>query len=124
MSQNDNGMNIESSPVPSSQYKLREGIILKTICGEYVLVASGEARHHCPYVQQLNESAAYLWKFLEQGLDMNQMAARAAEDYSLSVEEIMPGLQDFIHMLLDQGYLYKTVSEGFEIEDNHMNQKK
>ena len=107
MSQNHNGMKEESLPVLLSQFKLREGVILETICEEYVLVASGEARHHCPYVRQLNESAAYLWKLLEQGLDMDQMAARAARDYGLSVEEIIPGLQNFIHMLLDQGYFYR-----------------
>ena len=112
MSQNDKRSGTESSPIFLAQYKMREGLVLEIICEENVLVASGEARHHCPYVMPINEAAAYLWKLMEQGMDMDQMAARAARDYGLSVEEIMPGLQDFINMLVDHGYLYKEDQVG------------
>ena len=107
MGEDRRGSKPEETLFPLSDYRIRDGVILQTICEESVLVAVGEARHFCPYVQQINESGAYLWRLLETGMDVHLMASRAAEDYGLPVEDITPGLDAFLDMLVEMGYLYK-----------------
>ena len=45
-------------------YKIRDGLVLETLCGTSLLIATLEARKYCPYVMQLNEASAYIWKML------------------------------------------------------------
>ena len=47
------------------QYKRRPGVVLLTIDGEHLLVATKEAREHCPYVTQINDAAADCWRLME-----------------------------------------------------------
>ena len=42
--------------------KIKEGFILRTICGEHVVVGEGLAQVNFNKMLSLNESAAYLWK--------------------------------------------------------------
>ena len=42
--------------------KIKEGFILRQICGEYVVVGEGLAQVNFNKMLSLNESAAYLWK--------------------------------------------------------------
>ncbi len=45
--------------------KIKEGFILRQICGEYVVVGEGLAQVNFNKMLSLNESAAYLWKAVE-----------------------------------------------------------
>ena len=42
--------------------KIKEGFILRQICGEYVVVGEGLAQVNFNKMLSLNESAAYLWQ--------------------------------------------------------------
>ncbi len=109
MKGNDRNQKPEYAAFFSRKFKVRKGIVLETVCDENILVAAGEARHFCPYIQPLNESAAYLWRLLEKGMTLDQIVDRATIDYELPVEEILPGLQDFMETLFQKGYLYKLL---------------
>lgn len=41
---------------------IKEGFILRQICGEYIVVGEGLAQVNFNKMMSLNESAAYLWK--------------------------------------------------------------
>ena len=45
--------------------KIKEGFILRTICGESVVVGEGLAQVNFNKMLSLNASAAYLWKSVE-----------------------------------------------------------
>ena len=45
--------------------KIKEGFILRTICGEHIVVGEGLAQVNFNKMLSLNESAAYLWKEAE-----------------------------------------------------------
>ena len=45
--------------------KIKEGFILRTICGEHIVVGEGLAQVNFNKMLSLNESAAYLWKEVE-----------------------------------------------------------
>ena len=42
--------------------KIKDGFILRQICGEYVVVGEGLARVNFNKMLSLNETAAFLWK--------------------------------------------------------------
>lgn len=41
------------------KYQIRPGVVLSEVCGEYLLLATMEASRYCPYVYQINETAAF-----------------------------------------------------------------
>lgn len=45
--------------------KIKEGFILRSICGEFIVVGEGLAQVNFNKMLSLNESAAYLWKEVE-----------------------------------------------------------
>ena len=42
--------------------KIKDGFILRTICGEHIVVGEGLAQVNFNKMLSLNETAAYLWK--------------------------------------------------------------
>lgn len=64
-------------------YKTRMGVVLTEIAGEYVLVAAKALLDECPYVTQLNESSAFLWRQMEQGASLDELEAAVAEEYEI-----------------------------------------
>lgn len=88
-----------------SSYKIQPGVVLTSVCGEHMLVATRLARGKCPYVKQLNSTGAFYWSLLEQGKDLEEMVAIASEAYGVDGERIRPGLEKYIEGLRSGGYL-------------------
>ena len=87
------------------KYHLREGVVLVEIAGEFLLVATRDARKYCRYYYQINETAAYYWKKMEQEPDLDKVMAAASTEYAISEEEIRPGFVAFLDSLEKEGYL-------------------
>ena len=67
--------------------KLKEGFILRQICGEDVVVGEGLAQVNFNKMLSLNESAAYLWKEVEgKDFDFATLANILIDNYSISRE--------------------------------------
>lgn len=86
-------------------YRIQEGLVMETICGTSLLISTLEARKYCPYVMQLNEAAAYIWKMLFNGEMINEMAAQIAMDFEISVDEAYEALNSFLRELVEKNYL-------------------
>lgn len=97
-------------------YKIREGIVMETLCGTSLLIATLEARKYCPYVMQLNEASAYIWQMLFDGKTYEEMIKRAAEDFEISVEQAGETIESFLSDLIEKKYLIPEGSEGEENE--------
>ncbi len=65
------------------RYRTRHGVVLTTIDGQYVLVSAKEARSTCPYTTQINETAAFCWRILEQGAGLEELTAKMQEEYEI-----------------------------------------
>lgn len=87
------------------KYKIRDGIILKNICGEWLLIAVGEAAEHCLYVRHINETMAWYWQLIEKGLDTEQIVNTALEKYDVPEETIHNDVFALMNQLKDYGYL-------------------
>lgn len=91
----------------------RDGLVLETICGTTLVIATLAARSHCPYVMQLNEASVYLWKLLAEGKDTAEIAKMAAADFQISEELAQQTIEGFVEGLIANNYAfaYKDNSE-------------
>ena len=97
-------------------YQGRPGVLLTHICGEYLLVATKEARNYCPYIKQLNKTGAYLWTILQTGKTISELEEAISERYSVSDKEAgRTAIQSFLYMLDESHYL--LVKETDDLQD-------
>ncbi len=67
--------------------KIKEGFILRKICGEYVVVGEGLAQVNFNKMLSLNASAAYLWeKFQGKEFSVQDMADALTEQYEVDAQ--------------------------------------
>ena len=95
-----------------TSYKTRPGVVLTEIAGEYVLVAAKSLLDRCPYVTQINESSAFLWRLLERGTSTAELEARVAEEYeSENVSEAREAIEAFVRQMIEMNYLVTVETE-------------
>ena len=88
-------------------HRIREGIILRNICGEWLLIAVGKAARHCMYVRQVNDTLAYYWERIAEGLSTEEIIAQACEDYDAPAEMIERDVNRLISRLYEMHYLVR-----------------
>lgn len=86
-------------------YHVCPGIVLATVCGENLLIATREARGKTANVKILNQTGAYFWKCFEQHRELNEIIAQASADYHISVEQVESAIEGFVSTLEKDGYL-------------------
>ena len=87
------------------RYPIRHGVVLEEVCGEYLLLATMDAASHCPYVYQINETAAFFWRLLERQLPEDEMLAAVVAEYDAPEELVRRDLGQFLKDLRQKGYL-------------------
>lgn len=96
-----------------TEYRIRQGIVITEICGEYLLIAAKKARETCPYVNQVNESFAYLCKTLENWCTSEQLKQAILEVYDLSDQKAADTeIKGFLEKMQHYGYLLTREGEG------------
>lgn len=88
-------------------HQIREGIVLKNICGEWLLIAVGEAANHCMYVRQINDTLAFYWQKLELGMSEEEIVRAAQEEYDAPEDMIRADLKGLIKDLYKKQYLIR-----------------
>ena len=93
------------------RYQTRPGVVLAEIAGEFLLVSPVALWDTCPYMTQLNESSAFLWRLLERGATADELAAAASQAYELdSPEDAVEGIRGFLREMIDMNYV--TIGES------------
>ena len=87
------------------RYRIRDGVVLKCICGEYLLIATGEAAEHCLYVRQVSDSLAFFWQMIEAGMEENAVVQKAMEEYDAPEELIRKDYRRLLRELEGMCYL-------------------
>lgn len=90
------------------KYKLRKGIVMTTVCGETLLVATAEAREDCPFTVRLNEASVYLLSLLETELSEEERAAKIAEHCGISLQKATSDMAGFMNTMLND---YRVIVE-------------
>ena len=88
------------------RYHTRPGVVLTTVDEQYLLVASKSAREFCPYITQINDTAAFCWRLLEDGADPDALLEHLAEEYEIDdSERVRTDLQELLDQLCKANYL-------------------
>ena len=92
------------------KYRIREGILLRKVCDVWLLIAVGDAVNHCKYVCEINESLAYYWQLLEQGLTTDAIVDKAASDYDAPKSQIEKDVKTLVNQLCNMGYIIEETA--------------
>lgn len=84
--------------------KIKEGFILRQICGEYVVVGEGLAQVNFNKMLSLNESAAYLWQEVSgKEFTKEDLVKLLLDKYDVSEERAATDVDKLIAIWLEQG---------------------
>lgn len=96
-----------------NRYKTRPGVILTSVCGEHLLVAAAAVRDLCPYVTEINETSAFLWRQLTAGADLDGLMAALDAEYDLpDPAAARQAVESFLQQMLDLHYLLPEEQGG------------
>ena len=87
------------------RYRIRDGVVLKCICGEYLLIATGEAAEHCLYVRQVSDSLVFFWQSIEAGLEEDAIVKKAMQEYDAPEERLRKDYRRLLKELVFMCYL-------------------
>ncbi len=77
--------------------KIKEGFNLRNICGEYIVVAEGEANIDFTNVISVNETAACIWKAVSgKDFTVNDMVEALLEEYEVDKETAEKDCQQLV----------------------------
>ncbi len=84
--------------------KIKEGFILRKICGEYVVVGEGLAQVNFNKMLSLNESAAYLWEQVAgKEFTSEDLVRLLLDKYEVSAEQAAADVQKLLDIWVEQG---------------------
>lgn len=87
------------------EYQVREEIILKNICGTWLLIAVGDASKHCLYIREINEVFAWYWERISKNIPAEKIIQEACSVYDASENLIRTDLMELYKNLVKMGYL-------------------
>jgi len=89
-----------------SGLRIREGVVLSQICNYPVLISLQELEGEVPYISQINETTADIWKLIQQGMDEPRICRTISQIYDVEEPET---IREDLHVLLKSmaacGYL-------------------
>lgn len=85
--------------------KIKDDFYIKEVAGLNVVVATGEAAEDMNAMINLNESAAFLWKQLENDTTKEELIKKLTEEYDVDYEKASISVDKFISKLNEIGCL-------------------
>ncbi len=79
--------------------KIKEGFLLREVAENYIVVAVGSAVKEFNGIITLNESAAYLWKQLQEDKTEEQLVDLLLAEYEVSEEQAKLDVNKFVEKL-------------------------
>ena len=85
--------------------KQKEGFVLRQVCGENVIVGEGLGTIDFGKLISLNETAADIFKLIQQGLDEDAIVAQMLQEYDVTEDKLRPEVQHLIGQLRSEGLI-------------------
>lgn len=90
-----------------NRFRTRQGVFLVELKGTYLLVCNHEARKHCVYVRRINETGAFLWNMVQDGLSFEEMLSLFMAKYDIEdPESVKRDIRAYIKQLEEKGYIF------------------
>lgn len=84
--------------------KIKEGFILRQLCGEYIVVGEGLAQVNFNKMLSLNASAAYLWQGVAgREFTVEDMATLLTDKYEVTFEQALKDAGKVAEVWLREG---------------------
>ncbi len=84
--------------------KIKEGFILRQLCGEYIVVGEGLAQVNFNKMLSLNASAAYLWQSVAgREFTVEDMATLMTDKYEVTFEQALKDAGKVAEVWLREG---------------------
>ena len=86
--------------------RIKEGFILRTICGQHVISGEGTANVNFSQLISLNESAAYLFRSVkDKDFPPETMADLLLEEYEVDAETALKDAKDLCDKWIEVGLI-------------------
>ena len=85
--------------------KIKKGLVLKEIAGNYVVVPTGALVKNFNGVANLNSTSAFLWAKCENGIDKEFLVNELIKEYQIDRETALRGVEKFIEMLKKEEFV-------------------
>lgn len=87
---------------------IQRGISLTEVQGIYLLVADEEGRKHCPYVKEINEVSAFIWKQLVKHKSINEICTMLKDEYEIPESfDVETDVTKFLQLLHLHHYVHR-----------------
>jgi len=84
--------------------KIKDGFILRSICGEYIVVGEGLAQVNFNKMLSMNETAAYLWKEITgKEFTREDLVQLLLDQYEVSREQAAADIDKLVDTWLKEG---------------------
>ena len=87
--------------------KIRDGLKLKEIAGEYIVIPLGSLSEEMNVTITLNETGKDIWKSLEKNKNKEEIVKLILEKYDVSEEKAQQDVQNFINQMIEKGFIEK-----------------
>lgn len=85
--------------------KIKEGFMLREVAGSYAVVPVGKASLQFKGMITLNETGAFLWKSLAEGIEKEELLKKMLAEYDVLESEASKHIDQFIEKLEKSGIL-------------------
>ena len=79
--------------------KIKEGFILRKVGIQYVVAATGKASESFNGMLRLNESGAFAFRLLQEGITREELIARVMAEYDVSEDTARRDAEAFLEKL-------------------------
>lgn len=83
--------------------KKKDGLVLRDVCGEKVIVAEGLGAVDFSNMISLNETAAWLWEHSDENSDINSLAEAMCNEYDVEPEVAKRDIEAVINEWIKAG---------------------
>mgnify|MGYP003291009418 CR=1 FL=1 len=85
--------------------KIKEGFVLRSVAGNWVVLPMGDSTVKLSGMLTLNDSGKLLWDILQQGADRNALVRGLLAEYEISPETAAADVDRFLESLSKTGCL-------------------
>lgn len=97
--------------------KLKDGLILREVAGQYVVVPTGKRVQEVTSIVYISSSGAYLWDYMkDHEFEKEDLVAKIMEHYSgVTEEQAAADIEKFLKTLADNNILDDGIIRGWNL---------
>ncbi len=85
--------------------KIKENYVMREVAGQAIVIAIGEESKHFKGMINLNQTGSDVWRYMEKGLNLNEIARKIAEKYEVDENTAAQDIKKMTDRLYKAGVL-------------------